>query len=693
MTLAALPDSQFPSNESLRLVPDLHSLVEHRIWVSAQTRVDVVYESFREHEYEFIGVVQDGQMVGAVSRAQIALLLSGRFGFAIYARRAISEHLLGGTVTVEVGMSLLEVLHRALSREGESFHRDVALVDKDGAYQGMIPTQRLVRVQSALVHQQVAALEQQRNALEERNRALFRSSHQLRQSEGRFGILFENSALGVALLSPQGDLELANQRLMALLGPEVHELNFFPLLAPEDRGRFAEMLVSHDRHSDPEARTTLEFKLTLPSRGQRLFKFFTHWIAETGQVCALIDDITEQRALEQRMAQGEKSALLESLVGGIAHELNNKLSPVLGYAELLLMSCEPRTELKEFRSSCEIISQSACEASEIVRQLLQLSRPTALELSACDLRAVVEDALPILRFRLRQGACTVQLDMPHEAVMVKSDAAQIKQLIVNMALNAIDAMSSRPTGTLTLRVQVVNGCGILWINDTGCGIAAEHRSRIFDPFFTTKSPQQGTGLGLSVCFSIIKQHKGEITLERTSSAGTSFRISLPLAAAEPVETLLDFADEEEEEESYAALALREDRLRVLVVDDEEFITRLVQEALWRQFKARVVQVQTGEQAVERLQQESFDLVISDVRMPGLDGFGLFSWIRDHQPETIARFMFITGDAGSADLNMELGQLGVPVLRKPFRTKELIAECETLLAKVGPIPRKKAAALA
>ncbi|MDR3377048.1 MAG: ATP-binding protein, partial [Verrucomicrobiae bacterium] len=404
-----------------------------------------------------------------------------------------------------------------------------------------------------------------------------------------------------------------------------------------------------------------------PGRGPRLFKFFLSWIQETGQICALLDDITEQRVLERRMQQKEKSALLEGLVGGIAHEINNKLSPIIGYADLLSQEVRQLQHTADLTNYCLIIRDSAVESAKIIRQLLQLSRPHKMEMARCDLKQLIQDVLNLLRFRLRNLDCRVSLSLPAGECALMADAAQIKQVVINLILNAADAMEGRADRQLKVRVDFADRQFHLWVADTGHGIKPEHVARIFDPFFTTKTPDRGTGLGLSVCYSVVKQHNGEISLAETSDQGSTFKVTLPSGDVPPPAAgprLLAGAGAEQ------PLCSR----RVLVADDEEFVAGLVQEALRLKLGCQIDKAMDGSQAIAQLCQTNYDLVISDVRMPTLDGFGLLEWIKKHQPALVSRFIFITGDAGSVELNDQLESSEPTVLRKPFDVETLLQVC-------------------
>jgi two-component system NtrC family sensor kinase len=652
---------------------DLLDLVQHQEAVELDETTEAVYQKFRGLPYEFIAAVEGRKLLGLVSRNQIGLLLSGRYGFAVHSRKPIVEQLRPDYLAICRGTPLLEVFTLALSRTGEPFFDDVALVDDAGNYLGIVPVERLVRLQSELITAQFRETEQQRTQLERTNKDLFRSLNELRQSRGQFEILFENSALGVALMNTHGEIKTANRRLETLLKSntdgEGGELNLTSLVIPAERPAFQRLLHDLEQTVGFEVPRTVEFTLHLPDRGPRLFKFFMSWILQTGQICALLDDITEQRILERRMAQKERTALLESLVGGIAHEINNKLAPVVGYAELLANELQCLQHTGNVAKYCLTIQNSAMESAKIIRQLLQLSRPHNVELQSCDLSIIVREVVEFLRFRLREGGCEVRLEFPDTGSLVLADAGQIKQVVINLVLNAVDAMEHSPQRQLTLRVVAAAEQICLEVTDTGQGIKSEHLGRIFDPFFTTKPPNRGTGLGLSVCFSILQQHGGEITVESVVGHGTTFKVVLRRAEKVPAEVRPD-----PEAANRLAPAPATQRARVLIVDDEEFITGMIQEALRVKMNCRVDQTSDGKEAIVRLRESAYDLVISDVRMPCLDGFGLYTWIQENQPRLSSRFLFITGDAGSTDLDAQLERLKVPVLRKPFDLEHLIRVC-------------------
>jgi signal transduction histidine kinase/ActR/RegA family two-component response regulator len=672
---------EFQTDVSAAEAVDLFSLIEHQECVDSNTSLELVYESFQRHHHEYVAVISKGLLIGMISRGQIGFLLGSRFGFAVYSRYPVSSHLMEGHLRFHRNSPLLTVLKQALSREGDRFYEDVALVDANEKFLGIISVPTLVRWQSKLILEKTHLAERQRRELQENNKQLFRSLNELRQSRGRYEILFENSALGVALLNAHGEIETCNRRFETLLGidscqPEGSLTNLASLVVPSDLNAFHELLQKHEENLSSVGPHNGEFMLNLPGRGPRLFKFFTNWISETGQICALLDDITETRVLEHRMIQKEKSALLDSLVGGIAHEINNKLAPIIGYADLLTGQIEKTSEAEKLKAYCQTIRESAIESAKIIRQLLHLSKPMASDFLVCDLRSLVREASAILRFRLREGSNELLLDLPQEEVLVVADASQLKQVIINLMINALDAMENVTERRLRLTIKREQAQAVLVVADSGHGIKPENISRIFDPFFTTKSADRGSGLGLSVCLSIIKHHGGEITVTSTAGKGAEFRVTLPLSDQRASPRASAKRSPRQNVPQFEAID-NEPRARVLIVDDEEFITGMVQEALRLSMGCTVEKASGGRKAIAKLQESEFDLVVSDIRMPGMDGLELFEWIKSNRPKLVNHFLLITGDAGSPDLNNRIEFLEVPVLRKPFDIETLLLQCQKL----------------
>jgi len=659
-------DPQVLSSETVAL----DSLVHHCGRVPHDLPLEEVHAFFRDHNVNFAALVRDGSVTGVCSRSRIGFILGSRFGFALNSRSPAHTAQVARPLVFGRATPVRRILDRALARRGEEFHEDVVLVDEAHRLIGLIPIDALAQLQTRLVGEKLAELRRQQETLQRQNIELFQAVHAHRQAQGLYQGLFESDALGVALLDRQGNVQTHNLRLAQLLGLGDGPVELFSLvcwIAERERPLFAELLRAHEH--DGHAPTTREFHLELPARGTRLFRFSTGWIRETGQICACVDDITEQRTLERHLQRQEKQVLLDTLVGGIAHELNNKLTPVLGFAELL----SPAAHEPE-RSYIGYISKSVREAADIIRQLLQLSKPGASHPQFIDLCHTVEEALVMLRFQLRESRVVTRVARPPAPVMVLADHGQIKQVLINLALNALQAMEQTLSPVLELEVGGEGEQAFFTVRDNGVGIAPEIAGRIFDPFFTTKRPDRGTGLGLSICFSIMRQHGGEIAVESEPGRGACFKATLPIAlAAAP-------AAGTEPGKSAPAVLDRQARRRVLVVEDEDVVRRLLQEMLHTTFGCAVDTAQHGREGLRCAEAADYDLVISDIRMPEMNGPEFFLCLQRSRPALAQRFIFITGHAGQKEQGEEIARSGVPVVAKPFTIARLIEVCTPFLGQ-------------
>jgi signal transduction histidine kinase len=257
---------------------------------------------------------------------------------------------------------------------------------------------------------------------------------------------------------------------------------------------------------------------------------------EDGLGISIIEDVSERRELEEQLRQAQKMEAVGKLAGGIAHDFNNLMTAVLGYSDLLLSRLEPGDVNRE---KIEAIRESAVRASDLTRQLLAFGRRQMLQTTDVDLREVVARMDFLLR-RLIGEDVRLQTIIAADDVVVRADPTQLEQVVMNLAVNARDAMPAG--GDLTLEVGVDGADAVLTVTDTGTGMDEETRARIFEPFFTTKPVGDGTGLGLSTVHGIVGQSGGTVEVETAPGEGTAFRIRLPRVGL-PVEpaaaTLVD----------------------------------------------------------------------------------------------------------------------------------------------------------
>ncbi len=366
-------------------------------------------------------------------------------------------------------------------------------------------------------------------------------------------------------------------------------------------------------------------------------------------------DVTEKRRIERSMKFVEKLAFLGETAAGIAHELNNRLVPVVGYSELLLSSVKDERDRRMLR----LIHESALGCKSIVQSLLEFAREKEPKKRSIDPNLLVDKILSLFTYKLNVEGIRLIKDLSHEMPSIMADPYQMEQVLINLINNAIQAMEGG--GTLSVRTQWEGGRISITVEDTGCGIPEHLLDRIFDPFFTTKEPGKGTGLGLSVSYGIVKSHGGEIKVRSEVGKGTAFTIVLPVGP---------LPHEEKRAIDHGHIERR--GYKILVVDDDRLVGGMVKEVL-NQAGYEAEYVDDPERCIPVIEGSDLDLIIIDVRMPKLDGRRLYQLIVKARPDYRDRVIFMTGEL----LNLERGlkevidRTGAPCLQKPFGPSELL----------------------
>lgn len=663
----------FPDGAPLVLSAErtpLESLVHHREAIEHDRPLEEVERIFREKRVDFLAILRGERVLGICARVRLGGLLGSRYGFALYSRMPAIHAQVDHPLVFSTEDPVRHVLGCALARQSAEFHEDVVLVNAEHQFIGLIPVDALAQLQSRLVGEQMEQLRQQSETLRRQNLDLFQVGHAKLQAQSLYEGLFETNALGVALLGSQGAVQAHNRRLAELLNLGADEVSI-PFLQgwmeERDRLRFQNLLAARGDQRCEKGAPAHEFTFHVAGRGPRLFHITTGWIRETCQICAFLDDITEQRALERNVVRQEKQRVLDTLVGGIAHELNNKLMPVLGFSDLLAGADD-----SEPSQMARLIKQSASEAADIIRQLLQLSKPDSGTPVRFDLGALVEETLLMLKFQVRECRAELRVRQPPKEVIVHADPAKIRQVVINLVLNALHAMDEAAEPVLTVTVAMEADAASLTVSDNGCGIAAENIGRIFDPFFTTKGPDKGTGLGLSISASIVRQAQGDISVESMPGEGATFTVKLPCVAGIPAAAAKDEA---------VRVRATGPAPRVLVVDDEDVVRLLLQKLLRVCFGSEVDLAANGADALALACKNPYKLVISDIRMPVMTGPELYLRLKESNPDLARQFVFITGHPGSQSLHEDIAHWNVPVLAKPFTAANLAEVCAPLLGAV------------
>ena len=374
----------------------------------------------------------------------------------------------------------------------------------------------------------------------------------------------------------------------------------------------------------------------------------------SGREVLVFEDQTERRHLQERLLQSEKLSAIGQLIAGVAHDLNNPLTSVVGFADFLAESADVPARIRE---PLRVIQQEAERASKIVKNLLSFARRQETRQPAA-LRPILEATVGLFRNNLDVEAITLTLDVAPDLPDLDLNPTQIQQVFVNLIQNAAQALAGDgQPGTIRVSARRWMSGAMVEVTDTGPGMDAALATQAFEPFFTTKPEGQGTGLGLSISQGIVKEHGGRITLTTAPGEGATFTVELPgrvsAQAAAPVPA--------------ESVPMRP--LQVLVVDDEPHILHYIRATL-EAWGHRVETASDGAVALDRALTEDFDLIISDLRMPLAGGREFYEALQERKPEAAQRVAFSTGDTVRGDTLDFLEAQGRPCLQKPFSLAEL-----------------------
>ena len=388
-------------------------------------------------------------------------------------------------------------------------------------------------------------------------------------------------------------------------------------------------------------------------------------------------DLTERRAVEAEMArqrealhQSEKLTALGSLLAGVAHELNNPLSVVVGQALLLQETVSDPKIVKRATK----IGAAADRCARIVRAFLAMARKRPPERAEVDLNDLLTSIVEMLAYSLRTESIELMVDLAAGLPSVWGDADQLNQVFVNLLVNARQALADSE-GTRMIAVSSEYDAAreriCVRVADSGPGIADDIRSRIFDPFFTTKEVGVGTGIGLSVSYGIVESHQGTILVQSEPGQGATFVVELPAAKAEQIA-------EAGRQHGGAPVANRS----ILVIDDEPEIAQTMSDILGADGH-RIEVTDSGAAALRLLAERDFDVILCDLRMPGLDGQGLYEALKERRPQILDRIAFVTGDTFGRKAAEFLAETGLPHLEKPFTPDEVRRIVERIAGSAAP----------
>jgi two-component system cell cycle sensor histidine kinase/response regulator CckA len=503
----------------------------------------------------------------------------------------------------------------------------------------------------------------------------------LRQSEERMRALIARAAYGIFRSTREGRFLDVNPALVAMLGYDsVEELLSIDIVRDMyvDIGERERWMAAIDSGAHPEwfdltwkRKDGTPIAVRLSARAARDGYGDVVWYE------GIAENVTERQRREAVVRRAERMASLGHTLAGVAHELNNPLAAISGFAQILLKTQLP----KEDRSAIETIHREAKRAAKIVKDLLTFARrQDSSERYRVDVNDIVRYIADTQRYAMETHGVLCELVLSDEPAFVAADPAQLEQVMLNLLVNARQALETMTapviagrvamgairTPMVVIRTTVRGGMVSLEISDNGPGIAAGELPRIWDPFWTTKEEGEGTGLGLSVVHGIVTEHGGTIDVETRVGAGTTFTVSLPAFGRDGDDSLTTA-----EIAAVSPVGQNAERpLDILVIDDEEVIVGL----LVRYFSSRghaVVPAHEGRQALRVAERSSFDVVICDLRMPGMDGAEVIRRLKELPTCANARFILSTGDTATPAVRQRIDGLALTAMvDKPYEVEML-----------------------
>ena len=417
-----------------------------------------------------------------------------------------------------------------------------------------------------------------------------------------------------------------------------------------------------------KSRSLIVEELSLHDMGGEFQISVSPWYDRNNRLAGSIHvakDVSNEKLLQQQLIQSEKLSAIGELISGIAHELNNPLTGVMGYSELLQMRKDLDDRAKE---SLLKINNLALRCQKIVQNLLSFARKQKPERTLSDINEILEKTVELRSYELQVNNIEISRELDGNLPATIADAHQLQQVFLNLLTNGEQAMlEAHGKGHLIIRTRTNSQKNriLVEVADDGPGIPESHLTRIFDPFFTTKEVGKGTGLGLSISYGMIKEHGGEIYARSRLGKGTTFVIELPIITHLQNDTDSD-PEKRQDGPQFDALVRGK---RVLVVDDEQYILDFFVE-VFRSMSMTVDTASDGHTAMRKMQNNEYDLIVTDFKMPQMSGRELFGWIKENRSHLAQRIIFVTGDTVSIETRSFFEDNANRYLAKPFKIEEV-----------------------
>jgi PAS domain S-box-containing protein len=590
------------------------------------------------------------------------------------------EELLGKKVSeVFVDQEQRSILVREVNRQPTPEGREITLCRKDGQPVICLNTSTAVRDSGGKITRYQGALADitERRAIEKR---LYQQQEFARRLVDSFPDL-------IFVVDAERRYTFVSPRVKEVLGFEPQE--FIGTLFGERthlEERSAVLAVFDDLLQGKRNFASIELRVRhKQGEWHRLRCHFSPLFDENGKIEGVVisgRDITEMKRMEEQLIQAEKLAAMGQMLAGVAHELNNPLTAILGASELL----RDRAGVDEnTKRQLEMTHRQALRAARIVQNLLEFSRPASPQKKALDLNAVIDRTLQLHEHSFRRNAIEVDFRPSAGLPPTVGDANQLIQVFLNLVSNAEQAIREvRPSGRIQIRLGKSGSRIFVSVQDDGPGLKSEVLPKIFDPFFTTKRPGGGTGLGLSICMSIIREHGGDIEAESLPAGGATFTVFLPISVAEDSKRPMRQLDSSGSGEMMApALEMLKDR-SLLVVDDEESIRMLLAEGL-AAHGLKVECAATAEEALSLVLRGKFDAILCDLCLsgtgPNADGYGVAQRLKIAGGPNKPELIYMSGDVVGAGQGSSATD-SYRRLQKPFRISDVL---NTLMVVFSRVP--------
>ncbi|MFC1939974.1 PAS domain S-box protein [Chloroflexota bacterium] len=444
---------------------------------------------------------------------------------------------------------------------------------------------------------------------------------------------------------------------------------------PDDKERVFADLAEANKISQPYIH---EYRILRKDKEVRWVEDHLTWEKDQQgnpvSINGVIYDITERKQTEEREKQLNvelnsisRLATVGEMAAGIAHEINNPLTGVVGFSDLLLKKELP----EDIRKDVDIIYEGARRIASIIDRMLRFARQIKPETKQVNINDIIETTLALRDSEMKIGNINITTELAPDLPFTYADAGLLQQAFLNIILNAEMAMKeAHGKGKLVVKTEKMDNTIRASFKDDGPGIAKENMAKLFNPFFTTRDPDKGTGLGLSICYSIVTQHDGKIYAKSSPGKGATFFVELPI---------VDKGEQLKLDEPAASESKRKSKASILVVDDDPTVQKFIN-AVLREEGHEIEVVDNGNDAMKKLESEEYDVILLDIKLPGMSGIEIYEQLQKSSKSLTKKVIFITGDVMSVDTMVFIKSSQTPYIAKPFDTEKLVKEIDRILSQ-------------